>query len=628
MARAFTLKLITRQAGGGEIVRTRRVEGAEATIGRAADRDIVLSDLAVDPEHARLVQSGPGRVTAESLTGVPFLVGGKSVQRADLDVTSHPVLTFGTYDLALSPGEDRDEVAVAVSEHEDDHYATPSLFSLKATLFGRRRMAWTMGLLIVALCLLLPAAGGFYMSHLKIHPDRQWSTGPLSKSHAFLEKDCQACHQQAFVSVRDTACKACHQAGDQANTLRINAHLRDEGSPFAARLVFDHAAHDKLRRAAPMPATITGKIDTLVGRAFNHPNDRCASCHREHAGEAGPIADAKRPEKPTLLVTNDCAGCHAKLKMRLSSTTLIDTPDWNRHPGFRPQVTLAAGDKPVVQRIALAAHPRENSGLTFSHRQHLDPTGGVARQAMELGIGRGYGQPLDCASCHHLDGTLRNYAPIVMERDCGACHSLAFASGGRLLPHGDVAKVFETLQGFYGGGGTVVTGQSGRRLPGDFRPMAPAVRTVSASEASGAFRAAFQPGGACHDCHTISWDGPGPLGVNVAPVHLAARFLIRGGFDHSVPAHRGQGAGAFECTDCHAARLSDSTSDVSLPDVAKCASCHGKTKAQTPAAASGQCEDCHSFHTPGVATRKPGRRPVDDMRWSNLGLPAGTRPGA
>ena len=48
MAQTITLRLITRQAGGGEIVRVRQVAGSEAMIGRAPDCDIHLPDLAVD----------------------------------------------------------------------------------------------------------------------------------------------------------------------------------------------------------------------------------------------------------------------------------------------------------------------------------------------------------------------------------------------------------------------------------------------------------------------------------------------------------------------------------------------------------------------------------------------------
>ena len=54
MAQAITLRLITRQTGGGEIVRTRRIAAPRALIGRGPDCDIQLSDLSVDMQHALL----------------------------------------------------------------------------------------------------------------------------------------------------------------------------------------------------------------------------------------------------------------------------------------------------------------------------------------------------------------------------------------------------------------------------------------------------------------------------------------------------------------------------------------------------------------------------------------------
>ena len=87
MAQAITLRLITRQASGGEIIRTRRVEGVAATIGRAPECEIYLPDLAVDRRHAMLRVIGENQVSLESLTGQPFEVDGKSTLKIELDVT-------------------------------------------------------------------------------------------------------------------------------------------------------------------------------------------------------------------------------------------------------------------------------------------------------------------------------------------------------------------------------------------------------------------------------------------------------------------------------------------------------------------------------------------------------------
>ncbi len=604
MVHAITLRLITRQAGGGEIVRTRRLESGEALIGRTADCDIALPDLAVDLQHAMMRVTGAGKVNIRSLTDQPFKVDGKTSLEVDLDAARGSVVSLGDYDLILAESTDPEtpgDVAVTVQLRDEEKPLSPSLFSLKATIFGRRRMAWTLGLAILALCLILPFAGRAVQERTHIHPDRQWSTAPLSKAHAFLEKDCKACHQQAFVAVRDTACLSCHKATGE--TAAVDDRVTRLGSPFLPLQMSDHAPHARLTRALPPRPNFGDQAGELVAAAFNHPADRCASCHREHTTappdpSIKPTADIVRPGKPALIVVRDCAACHSRLKMRLPSTTLIDTPDWNRHPDFRPQAVVGFdGVQPRLQRMALTAHPQEANGLTFSHRVHMDARGGVARQSQVLGVGRGYGSALTCAACHKADGA-GGFQPIEMERDCSACHSLAFAqsaTGFATLRHHDMRNITGVLRG-----------------------------SLSAQEASrvdpSVLRRAMAPGGLCFDCHTIK-SSAGPLGEEIMPVKLVDRVLPRGDFNHAVAAHAGVGAGAASCADCHKAQQSNSASDFLIGGIATCSACHGKTEHQTAAAAPARCTTCHSYHAPGQAPRTG-----QDRLFGTLGLAPGVRP--
>lgn len=609
MAQEFHLKLITQRSGGGDpIVRERRLEGLEATIGRAPDNDIVLADLSIDPQHARMRFIGPGRIGIESVSGLPFRVAGKSVQSAVLDAAGHPVVAFGEYTLSFAPGEEAEAVEVTVTREDDEHHASPGVFSLQAKVFGRRNMAWVLGSGIFLLCLAIPMIFVLFMANPKIHPDQQWSTGPLSKAHAFMEKDCKSCHANAFVAVRDEACLTCHTA-DPATAPKALDAARRLGSPFEPRLVAEHAAHADLEKATPLPAGFGRKVSVMVQRTLNHPTDRCASCHVEHTPAKGGDPTAPLSDKPKLVVVQDCESCHSQLKMRLAKTDLIDTPDWSKHPGFRALVMTQAGPKPSFQRVALDTAPQERNGLIFPHRLHLDPLGGVARQAIGLGKAAGYGAALECASCHRRDASGTSFLPIEMERDCADCHSLAYAKvGGELrdLPHGDLDKVVATLAGR-----TVsASGGSDRTRPGQIRP------TAFAASGASAYRATFSRGGACYDCHTITWDGDT---VRMAPVKLAAKYLPRGGFDHGVPEHGGPGLakkGGFKCADCHRAQTSDKSGDVLIPDLAKCGTCHGQTTAKIAAADDADCTTCHSFHKPGQATPKPGHPPLRTLRWT------------
>lgn len=611
MAQTFRLKLITQRAAGGDpIVRERDVAGPEATIGRAAGSDIVLADLAVDPNHAKMRFSGAGRVTVESVSGLPFSVDGKSTSRADLDLARRPIVAIGEYRLAFEPGEGEDAVVTVTREGHDEH-ASPSVFSLQARMFNRRNMAWVLGAGIFLICLLVPLALSGVIGPAKIRPDQQWSSGALAKAHSFLESDCKSCHVKNFQAVRDDACLTCHKSGtDPAPQFE---RARSLGSPFQPQLAPEHAAHAKLEKATPLPPGL-GAVSAVFQRALGHPTDRCASCHIEHtkSPKAEGVDDKAAPlsDKPKLVVVQDCQSCHSQLKMRLTKTDLIDTPDWSKHPGFRPLVmTSAAGAKPTFQRVALATAPQERNGLTFPHRMHLDPLGGVARQAIELGKGGGYGAPLECASCHRRDATGKDFVPIEMEKDCGGCHSLAYTREGGVLknlPHGELQKVVDTLAGR----ALVGSPGSNRQRPGTIRPSAFAAGGASA------YRATFSKGGACYDCHTINWAGDT---VQMAPVKLATKYLPRGGFDHSVPEHGGPGpskAGGFKCADCHKAQTSDRASDVLIPDLKTCATCHGQPATKIAAADDADCTSCHSFHKPGQATPKPGHPPLETLRWT------------
>ncbi|HEY5070519.1 MAG TPA: hypothetical protein VII63_00665 [Caulobacteraceae bacterium] len=634
---SFTLRQVTRRAAGGEIVRSRPIAASEPIIGRGADCDIHLTDLAVGLRHARLRMAGAHRVQIEALGELAVEVAGAFVRTAELPLAEAPEIAIGSHVLAFAQGAAADEVVVTVVRREDAR-ARPAtemeraVFSPPATVFGKRRLAWSLGLGILVVCLALPAAL-FFSGHRRatIHADQQWSSGPLSEAHGFLNGNCQACHREAFVAVRDDACLACHMNDRAAvSILRVAAEVHARGSPFAPKLIGDHAAHGRLLAATPLPAAFGARVKALFERAFHHPNDRCASCHLEHIaagrpGRAVKVVSTRPRATPFLASVNSCTDCHAGLNARLPTTALFDVPDWGRHPDFRPLLTVSAKG-PRLERIALERRPIEHQGVAFSHRLHLDTAGGVARLAQVLGPGRGYGPPLSCANCHRPDQAGRSFQPVEMERDCSACHSLAFArSGGalRTVPHGSVVRVVAALEAFYGmhRGGAPASLGNGRRRPGLAAEIAEWLRRALAAKAPsaralGAIHATFAAGGICSNCHVIGRPKyAASVAYAVAPVRLTVRYLPRGGFDHDVPAHHQDAQGRLTCGVCHAARQSDRSEDVLLPRIAQCAACHGK--AQAAQAAPAACAECHSYHAPGAPTsrlsvlKRDSRRPRD-----------------
>jgi hypothetical protein len=624
----FAVRTITRSAAGEDIVHRPQVfDSDEVVVGRGADCDVRLADLAVSLRHARIRQTAPGRVLVDSLGSEPFEVKTKFTNHAELTLADKPALVFGSHVLTLSLNDEDGAVLVDVTRRDSGPETAAEknedkIFSLAgATRFGKRPIAWTLAALALVGFLVWPIAAYVVHANRHIHADQPWLSGPLSKSHAFLGRNCNACHVKAFVSVRDEACLACHQASRSPTVASwVAQNNRAWGGPAKITVVYDHAPRDLLREAAPDPRNLTGNIRAAFSRGFNHPNDRCASCHLEHLADApvktaagAPVAPPRPHATPVLRMVNGCADCHDKLRERLGATTLRDTPDWTHHPEFRPLIARSpiAGMPPVLDRISLIEKPTNYTGLIFSHQTHLSPTGGVARMAVSLHGGGG----LVCADCHRASPGGKGFLPVEMTRDCASCHSLAFAPGPggapRLLPHGRPDQVVATLEQYYGGvggsGGPRTAEASmgffdsiGRLFSNSSPPPAPATASR--------IRGLFAPRGLCSECHAaIAPADASSMDYRIRPIHQTERYLPWGDFDHSLPAHKQDAAGRPTCETCHQMVDSTGSSQVMLPRIEECAACHGKTKNQVAQAASADCAECHSYHAPGMATPKADR---------------------
>src|ERR1700744_673280 len=99
---SFTLNQVTQRAGGGDIVRTKKIETAEPVIGRGADCDIQIPDLAVSLRHAVIRQLGRGRVEVKALGQLGFEANGAFTKSAQLLVADRPKLIFGSHELNFS----------------------------------------------------------------------------------------------------------------------------------------------------------------------------------------------------------------------------------------------------------------------------------------------------------------------------------------------------------------------------------------------------------------------------------------------------------------------------------------------------------------------------------------------
>ncbi|MDB5678852.1 cytochrome c3 family protein [Sphingomonas bacterium] len=559
---SFVLHLTSRAASGREIVRTRRIEGDVLTVGRDPASDIHLTDLEVTLHHAE-IRHIVARVAVNALAAIPLLVDGRSTEHGEIDIARGGEIRIGAARIAISAGEEEGIIAIAVTrdgaqlEGADD---AGKRFSLAGTALGKRPMAWTLALFILAIFLAWPI-WSFTHAPAKLtdvqmasgykHIDSSWSSGPLSRAHSSLTRNCKSCHVEAFVAVPDTACTSCHTD------------------------IAPHADADRQARAKPQPDGIAG-LKLAIADMFGRDPGRCVDCHAEHSG----------PGAMPAVAETQCAACHADLKTKLPDTKLGDAADFGRvHPQFRPAVMTTPGDYPRFTRIPLGDPSAriQDSGLKFPHALHLSQVSGVAR--MQATLGR---KPLACTECHVPDDSGARFRPVSMERNCSQCHSLAFDRVGgtvRTLRHGNAAQVIADILAAGGGGGG--SAPSDRQRPGEIR----ATPVYSGGGGGAAMvRAIFSPKGACYDCHVIVQPStPGGLNYRVVPVREQLRFIGEGWFDHA--AHT-----TTTCGGCHAQALTTNDSRIlMLPGISTCRQCHGGDTARAPQVRS-TCAMCHDYH--------------------------------
>ena len=386
-----------------------------------------------------------------------------------------------------------------------------------------------------------------------------YSSGQMSRAHAVLSKQCGACHTNFVGGVRvggfrkhaeDQACLACHQAP---------AHHAEQ--PFTPS---------------------------------------CGSCHTEHDGS------------PQLAHTKDsnCTQCHADLRLK------------NGPAHFETAVLSFASKHPEFS--SLKSDPGK---VAFNHAVHMKAgligAPGVHQERVQL----------ECSDCHRptseaagpwrfgsakwQKGTEvpeapartagRAYmAPVAFDKHCIACHTMPFdkqVAGS--APHGDPETVH-----------TFVTGALREYLmknPNAWKPghddsrKVPGIEKVSLAAARSSDEWLRERTvedenllwrKTCKQCHEFrpSAQGAPPARPQVVPSAIPSRWFKHATFDHA--SH-----GAIRCDSCHAnAATSQLTSDVLVPGIESCRTCHS---GKGSGSADSGCFECHQYHD--WKQRKPFR---------------------
>lgn len=392
---------------------------------------------------------------------------------------------------------------------------------------------------------------------------RMYQAGPVSDYHKLIANDCNRCHSETW------------QTGKRLLTLS-EAH----------RSVPDQTCSEC--HAGPL------HNENMIAEDV----ERCSECHREHRGNAA------------LATVSDshCIRCHADLKTQdgehrfEQSITAFAT-----HPEFR--LIKEQQKDPGVLRFNHAVHLAEPILQPFGHGQE---TGSEKKVQLQ------------CADCHQPDGSRGYMKPIKFDQHCAQCHSSALTFDPQLfpqqpVPHGlPIDVVRGTLRELYA---QYVTENRQQVLgapaePGNRRRMPWQSLPVELDEkefdwvnqrVQQANQTILDRKTGCVYCHEVESNEQG-VPVKIRPPNLPERWMPHSVFKHDP--HR-----MLSCEACHTgARESKLTSDVLMPGIDNCKTCHGP-HSQTPGSARADCVECHLYHNHKLDLDLNGPYPLDPQQW-------------
>jgi hypothetical protein len=423
----------------------------------------------------------------------------------------------------------------------------------RPTTLKRAKFWLTVGL--PALALLWIAWHGF------ARDSRVYSSGRMSEAHAVLEAQCAACHVKtagAFsAKASDAACLSCHDGP------------------------MHHATQTKTPDCSACHTEHRGRVNIVAAK-----NQSCAECHGDLRASNGTTRFAAHIESfedghPEFAAVRPSAGRDARDSATIRLNHAIHMKPIRRGPNG-PNVQLECGDchQPAVSSAEwkYADAKYTSAGTTYSTKDLVLTAKTEALPRPTPPSGR------------------ELIAPVKFATACAACHSLAFDKRfNEGVPHDKpevvhaflVKKFTEYIAAHPAELREVrdpARDLTGKPIPAAVRVYTPnewiATRTSDAEELL--WRKT------CKQCHTLSVGaGTGQNNLPaVEPARTTLKWMPHAKFDHD--AHRG-----FACAGCHEKALSSTeTSDVLLPGIATCKTCH----APGPEHAESRCFECHTYH--------------------------------
>lgn len=295
----------------------------------------------------------------------------------------------------------------------------------------------------------------------------------------------------------------------------------------------------------------------------------CSSCHLEHEGAM----------RLAQVPTRNCTQCHADLR----------TSDRKMHIAGR--ITSFNNDHPEF--AALRVRESDPGTIAFNHAIHLQPVQGPDGKKVEL----------ECADCHRTGAeqgavwrfAVASFKPTITSdrsymvaptyaKNCAACHDLRFdekvAEGA---PHDRPEVVMAFLQKVYSG----PLAASAHPQPVRLIPSSASLFARSTDQRL-AVASRLLWGKTCKECHQLEFPKDAAL-PSVAPSQITTVWFKQAKFSHDP--HR-----SVACTSCHEqSPTSQQTSDVLIPSIAICQTCHNGDPQQT-GHSENRCFECHDYH--------------------------------
>ncbi len=547
------IRHLRRGAGGAVNTQTERHSGPELSIGRASHHGLHLPDPRLLLNHA-VIREKAGQPWFHTDAPDITRVAGETV--SEIALTPGLVLALGPYEmtvLAPEPGLDLivtmelvvplDDAARVMRRTHDEAMdksarwlAWISVFSIVSVL--GLAFFWPLGIELSSERS-TPGAATWERAQLT---DRTawdirhiWTVGALSRSHGFMEQQCEACHTKAFTGVPEESCAVCHT---------------------------DIAHH-----ADPDDLTMPDIQDTA-----------CGACHREH-DPAGTIVNGSQAF---------CADCHAGDALKQAGVTLDPARDFGLgHPSFKPRVAIDARELKFARLpLTRPGGVKQDTSFRFPHHVHL------TKQA-NTQLGPDAERVLACGDCHVPEEDGPRMRPVDMEKHCRECHKLEFKSGtaSRPLPHGDPYGVQLVVSDIIR---QAEIEQTRLRLkyspkPPDPKNLLADLEDRVAGKVENSLGVVFA--NTCGTCHTVRAGGTDDARkFHIDPVIIPDHWMVKARFDH-------RGHETIPCLQCHQAKTSTKAQDLLLPTLRTCQGCHGGEAATNKVRST--CIMCHRFHLPG-----------------------------